>query len=234
MNIKSCFLFILVAFLVDVVKSFNFQLPFHTSKALQRAIPTAVTCIVGSYAASGSELVPSIVVGSTGIGEMTEFVQEFRHLLEEVPLSSSSDASKSTQESQRISSQWKDIILPGIDESNNSSPSKSLEMPVDIKETQYTYLFFIDLPGLRKNDIQLQIKNSELTISGKRSPIQREDLEDQILKNERKSGNFERSFTLPENIDLQGIEAVSTDGVLEIRIPKKFLSSGEGLKVEIL
>lgn len=77
----------------------------------------------------------------------------------------------------------------------------------------------LDVPGFRKEDIELEVKDRHLHISGTRA-YQTRDEKDKVLRQERRFGRFHRAFALPDGIDEQGITAKFTDGVLDITVPK--------------
>jgi len=77
----------------------------------------------------------------------------------------------------------------------------------------------LDVPGFRKEDIELEIKERHLHVSGTRSTRTRDE-KDKVLRQERRFGKFHRAFALPDGIDEQGITAKFSDGVLDITIPK--------------
>ena len=89
-------------------------------------------------------------------------------------------------------------------------------LKTDISETDTEYVFDVDMAGIKKEDISVEIDNGILVIEAKRETV-REGLKIQ----ERHFGSFYRTFALPENIDTESIKAKLTDGVLEIRISKK-------------
>ena len=90
---------------------------------------------------------------------------------------------------------------------------------VDIYDTDETIVIKAELPGMDKEDIVVDVEGSVLTLKGERSAIH-EVKEENYHRRERTFGKFERSFTLPENVDPEKIEADYTDGVLQIKIPK--------------
>jgi HSP20 family protein len=77
----------------------------------------------------------------------------------------------------------------------------------------------LDVPGFRKEDIELEVKDRHLHVTGTRTFKTRNE-NDKVLRQERRFGKFHRAFSLPEGIDDQAISAKFTDGVLEITIPK--------------
>lgn len=91
---------------------------------------------------------------------------------------------------------------------------------VDIKEDNENYVFFVDVPGVSNKDISVIVDdNHRLVIEGRRDSESKEEKENYI-RIERNSGSFYRSFALPDNIDAENIKAKSTDGLLNIIIPK--------------
>ncbi len=91
---------------------------------------------------------------------------------------------------------------------------------VNTREGEFAYHIDIDLPGMNKNDISIDIDENSLIISGERK-IKEEVKEEDYHKIETSFGKFERVFSLPKNIDIENITASSQDGVLEVVIPKQ-------------
>lgn len=90
----------------------------------------------------------------------------------------------------------------------------------DVKETQDAYVFSADLPGVKESDLELSLTGSRLTISGTREEEKR-DQDERWFAYERSYGSFSRSFTLPEGVDADHVEAELKNGVLRVSIPKK-------------
>lgn len=90
---------------------------------------------------------------------------------------------------------------------------------VDVKETPTAYLVEAELPGMKKEDIQLEAHDGKLTLSGERKQ-KAEQKGDHYHRVERSYGSFCRTFSLPENVKTSEITASFTDGVLELVIPK--------------
>ena len=91
---------------------------------------------------------------------------------------------------------------------------------VNTREGEYAYHIDIDLPGMKKEDIAIDVHENSLSISGERS-FKEELKEEDFFKVETSFGKFERIFTLPDNVDIENISANSSEGVLEIVIPKQ-------------
>ncbi|MEC9342167.1 MAG: Hsp20/alpha crystallin family protein [Pseudomonadota bacterium] len=90
---------------------------------------------------------------------------------------------------------------------------------VDIKEEQNRYLLHADVPGVKAEDIDVTMDRGVLTIQGKRESVREEEKEG-YRRVERARGTFLRRFNLPEGVDAEGITAKTSDGVLEVEIPK--------------
>ncbi|HHT00349.1 MAG TPA: Hsp20/alpha crystallin family protein [Thiomicrospira sp.] len=91
---------------------------------------------------------------------------------------------------------------------------------VNTREGDYAYHIEVDLPGVKKKDINVEVKDNRLIISGERK-TKKEVKEDDYHRVESSYGKFERSFTLPSNVDAENVDASSKDGVLEVVLPKK-------------
>lgn len=96
---------------------------------------------------------------------------------------------------------------------------ETMDIKVDIKEDDKNYLIQAELPGVNKEDIDLEIADNILSIQVERKEESKEEKENYIRK-ERRYGNFKRSFYI-DNVDLEKIDAELDDGILEINLPKK-------------
>lgn len=90
---------------------------------------------------------------------------------------------------------------------------------VNTREAENAFHIDVDLPGVKKDDIKVDLQKDVLTISGERK-TREEVKEEDYYKVETSFGKFTRSFTLPDNADTEHIEAKTVDGVLEVTIPK--------------
>jgi HSP20 family protein len=91
--------------------------------------------------------------------------------------------------------------------------------PMDLTETEGEYVLRADLPGLRRDQVEIEVKDDVLTISGERRS-EHEDKGEGFHRVERSFGRFSRSLDLPKGVDAQAVKAEFADGVLEVRIPK--------------
>jgi HSP20 family protein len=90
----------------------------------------------------------------------------------------------------------------------------------DVKETKDGFLFKADLPGVKESELDISVSGNRLTISGKRESEAHEE-GDTYYTYERSFGSFARSFTLPEGVDPETIEAELKSGVLSLLAHKK-------------
>ena len=91
--------------------------------------------------------------------------------------------------------------------------------PVDLVEAGDHFVLKADLPGLAEGDVNIEVQDNTLTISGERK-AEHEQREKGWYRIERSFGRFSRSLTLPDGVDPDRIEASFNHGVLDVRIPK--------------
>jgi HSP20 family protein len=90
---------------------------------------------------------------------------------------------------------------------------------MDLVETADHFVLHADLPGLSEEDVNIEVEDRVLTISGERKSVH-ETSKEGFHRVERAFGSFSRSLTLPEGISAEAVEASFDRGVLEVRIPK--------------
>jgi HSP20 family protein len=95
----------------------------------------------------------------------------------------------------------------------------SFDPAFEVKETKEGYLFKADLPGVKLSDIDVSVTGNRIQISGKRE-AEKGDKGETFYTYERTYGSFSRSFTLPEGIKAEQINADLRDGVLSVLVPK--------------
>lgn len=100
--------------------------------------------------------------------------------------------------------------------SGNGSRVTGFTPLLDVRETDDEYLVMVDLPGVKSEDVTIELNDQVLTISGSRVPV--ETGQSQLI--ERPYGSFVRNLTLPKGVDSDQIKADYHDGVLELHIPK--------------
>ncbi len=101
----------------------------------------------------------------------------------------------------------------------------------EVKETKDAYQFTADVPGIKEKDLEITSSGNRLTVSGKRE-AEKEEKGDTFFMYERSFGSFTRTFTLPDNVDLEHIKAELQDGVLALAVPKKPESQPKKITVQ--
>lgn len=125
-----------------------------------------------------------------------------------------------------------DIFLPRLLRGDNSINLKVLPR-VDISENDQEYIVEADLPGVKEEDLDISSSNDTLTIKGNRESKEEEIKRDYHLM-ERSYGSFDRTITLPENIELEKINAIFENGIVKIKIPKKEPKAGSSRKIKLI
>ena len=112
----------------------------------------------------------------------------------------------------------------------NANQATGFSPPLDVRETDDAYLVLVDLPGVKVDEVTLEVSDRVLSISGSRAAVETGD----VQLSERPFGSFVRTLTLPQGVDEDKIAADYTDGVLELHVPKpaeqrpKKISIGNG------
>jgi HSP20 family protein len=104
--------------------------------------------------------------------------------------------------------------------------------PADVVERDKEYLVKVDLPDVHKDDVQVLFDDGVLTIKGERK-IEKEVKGEKVHRTERYFGMFERSFALPEDVEVKGIRAESKDGVLIVTLPRVAVEKPRPLAITI-
>lgn len=115
-------------------------------------------------------------------------------------------------------------LFGGTTKTNDENVS-TFTPSVNTREGEFAYHIDADLPGVKKEDIKVDLKENILTISGERR-YKEEVKRDDYYRVETRFGKFSRSFTLPDDADIENIDASSDNGVLEIVVPKLAKAKG--------
>ena len=102
---------------------------------------------------------------------------------------------------------------------------------VDIKEEGHAYILQADLPGVEPKEIEITLKNGILTLRGQRTAEPKEEIE-KYRRAERVRGTFLRRFSLPDTVETEKVSAKSTNGVLEVTVPKGSAAQPRKITVE--
>lgn len=107
---------------------------------------------------------------------------------------------------------------------------------IDIVKKDNAYVVSLDLPGMEKDQIELTLEDDRLIVSGERQTSQSASNEEDgavYYRQERSFGTFERSFSLPDNADVDNISAEYENGVLEVTVPVIEKKDSKGIKIEV-
>lgn len=100
----------------------------------------------------------------------------------------------------------------------NKNAGYTFSPAYEVSEDENRYMVSADLPGVKKEDIKIEMNENVLTISGER-------------KKENKTASFKRSFSVPNTVDFEKIEANHEDGVLSISLPKAPLAKARTIEI---
>jgi HSP20 family protein len=99
--------------------------------------------------------------------------------------------------------------------------------PSDIYETESGYVIAMDLPGINRDGLEIDIDENRLVVKGTRS------VEEPTHRSERPRGKFLRTFSVPGSVDQAGIGAEYKDGVLHIRLPKRQEQKAQRIAIKV-
>jgi HSP20 family protein len=102
----------------------------------------------------------------------------------------------------------------------------------DVYEDEQNITLKVEVPGVDEKDIDVRVENNTLTVRGERK-FEKEEKEENFHRAERRYGSFTRSFTLPNTVDAQNVEANYEKGVLNIRLAKKADAKPKQIKVNV-
>jgi HSP20 family protein len=103
---------------------------------------------------------------------------------------------------------------------------------VDVKEDDSAYTVHAEIPGVKKEDIQVSVEGNQVSISSEVKQETEEKKGERVVHSERYYGKIMRSFTLAHEVDEAGASAKYSDGVLELRLPKKTAAMAKKLTVQ--
>ena len=105
-------------------------------------------------------------------------------------------------------------------------------MKVDVAEKNGAYAVTAELPGVKKEDIQVTIDGAQVTLSAEVKREKEATEADRVLHTERSYGKVTRSFTLPQELDEAKVDARFKDGVLELTLPKKAAAQRKQITIQ--
>lgn len=118
----------------------------------------------------------------------------------------------------RINSLFEQALLPSEYEDREGGLPGTWAPAVDVIETEDAYLLFAELPGVQKEDIQLNVRDRRLELSGRRQTLGENH---NFVRMERSYGPFRRAFDLGAPLNTDGITAGFEAGILRIQVPKR-------------
>jgi HSP20 family protein len=104
--------------------------------------------------------------------------------------------------------------------------------PVDVYEDEHSIQLKLEAPGIDEKDLDIKVENNVLTVSGERK-LENEEKQENFHRVERRYGSFSRSFTLPNTVSTDDIQADYNSGVLKIRLAKRAEAKPKQIKVNI-
>src|SRR5580693_8907101 len=118
------------------------------------------------------------------------------------------------------------------DTQDQSLATSAFAPPVDVYEDDHNITLKIEVPGIDEKDIDVRIENNTLTVHGERK-FEKEEKEENFRRVERQYGSFTRTFTLPNTVDQESVQADYDKGVLKITIAKKAEAKPKQIKVNV-
>lgn len=103
---------------------------------------------------------------------------------------------------------------------------------IDVSETEDEIIVKADIPGVKPEDIEINLVDNVLTIKGEKKR-EKEEKKENFYRVERYYGTFMRSIQIPSEVDVEKIKAQYKDGVLKVTLPKKPESKGKTIKIEL-
>jgi HSP20 family protein len=117
----------------------------------------------------------------------------------------------------------KPVAMPG---------GAELKMKIDVSEDDKAYTVHAEIPGVRKEDIQVEVEGGQVSIRAEVKQEKEEKKGGKVLHSERTYGMVSRSFSLPAEVDDKATEAKYKDGLLELTLPKKKGGGGKRIAVQ--
>ena len=107
-----------------------------------------------------------------------------------------------------------------------------LKMKIDVKEDEKTFTVKAEIPGVKKEDIQIDVDNNQVSVRAEVKQEKEEKKGEKVVYSERSYGMVSRSFTLPSDVEAEGAKAEYKDGVLNLTLQKKSGSAAKRISVQ--
>jgi HSP20 family protein len=131
----------------------------------------------------------------------------------------------------RMNSLFQDYSRAGSGESDSLSTA-SFTPPVDIFEDEHKVVLTLEVPGIKQEDLNIEVENSTLSIRGERK-FEAEQKQENYHRIERRYGSFYRAFTLPQTVNTESVSASYDAGVLRVELEKRAESRPRQIKVQL-
>jgi len=126
-----------------------------------------------------------------------------------------------------------EMLGNGMWRTSKESPLRGTWVPaINILEREDAVVITADLPGLKAEDVEITVEEGTLSIRGERKLEETAEGET-IHRAERLYGSFERTFTLPNSVDVEKIEARSANGEMVLTLPKREESKPRSVKIKV-
>ena len=115
-----------------------------------------------------------------------------------------------------------DYVFPTVYRTTEQKPEQPMFMRTDVKELENGYELSIDLPGYKKDEVQLELKKGYLTVKADTAKnVDEKDENGKYIRRERYTGSMQRSFYVGEKISEEDIKARFENGILVVNVPKQ-------------
>jgi HSP20 family protein len=130
----------------------------------------------------------------------------------------------------RLNSIFQEFARP--EEASESLAAGNFVPAVDVYEDAEKLVLKLEVPGIRREDLDIRVEGRVLTVKGERK-FESEEKEENFHRIERRYGSFVRSFTLPSTVNTEKVDATSADGVVSISFAKKAEAQPKQIQVQV-
>jgi HSP20 family protein len=130
----------------------------------------------------------------------------------------------------RLNSIFQDFARP--EEASEALAAGNFVPAVDVYEDAEKLILKLEVPGIRREDLDIRVEGRTLTVKGERK-FESSEKEENFHRIERRYGSFMRSFTLPSSVNTEKVEATSADGVVSISFAKKAEAQPKQIQVQV-
>ncbi len=132
----------------------------------------------------------------------------------------------------RLNSIFNDFARPSAEGGSESLAMGNFVPAVDVYEDTHKLVLKLEVPGIRKEDLNINVEGRTLTVRGERK-FEANEKEENFHRIERRFGSFTRTFTLPQTVETESVDATCNDGVLSISLAKKPESKPKQIEVKV-